>query len=120
MKLLLQPIVENAIIHAFERKKTQGILRITGTKLEDKIMLTVEDDGCGMPEVQIRELLSGSENENGGYGLKNVNERLTMRFGADYSLQIDSLIDQGTMVTIYLPLMESEEKWRLLYESYGD
>jgi two-component system sensor histidine kinase YesM len=120
MKLLLQPIVENALIHAFERKKTQGVLRITGRKLDEKIMLTVEDDGCGMPEAHIRALLSGSMRENGGYGVKNVNERLTMLFGADYSLRIESIEGQGTKVTIYLPLIESEEKWRLLHESYGD
>ena len=120
MKMILQPIVENAIIHAFEQKKTPGLLRITGKKLDGRIRLTVEDDGCGMPEEQIHALLNGSADGNGGYGIRNVNERLTMLFGPEYALKMESAVGGGTRVSIHLPLIESEEQWRLLYESHGD
>ena len=119
MKMMLQPIVENAIIHAFEQKKTPGVLRITGEKLEDRIRLTVEDDGCGMPEEKVRALLNGDSGQS-GYGIRNVNKRLTMLFGRKYALQMESAVGRGTRVTIHLPLIESEEHWRLLYESHGD
>ncbi|NOU91703.1 HAMP domain-containing protein [Paenibacillus sp. LMG 31456] len=120
MKLLLQPIVENAILHAFDKKLNRpGILRITGVIETDHIRLTVEDNGCGMAPDQIEKLLTIPKHSTGGYGIRNVNERLQMMFGPDYALHISSAPNEGTIVSLRLPLVESEQKWRLLYENHG-
>lgn len=120
-KLLLQPIVENAIIHAFDhRVGTEGVLRITGAKTEEHIVFTVGDNGRGMTAEQIAGLLVVSpQGSGGGYGIKNVNERLTMLFGEEYRLRIASKPGEGTEVTVYLPIIENEEEWVRLYESHG-
>jgi two-component system sensor histidine kinase YesM len=119
-KLLLQPIVENAIIHSFDTKRGgEGILRISGKVTDDGIVFTVEDNGKGMAERQVAALLEVSPSSSGGYGIKNVNERLTMLFGEDYRLKITSTIDKGTTVTIRLPMIHNEEEWVSLYESHS-
>jgi two-component system sensor histidine kinase YesM len=119
-KLLLQPIVENAIIHAFDANMgREGVLRITGRMATGSILFTVEDNGKGMTEQQVAALLEVSSNSSGGYGIKNVNERLTMLFGEEYRLRIASTIDKGTTVTICLPMIHNEEEWVSLYESHS-
>lgn len=119
-KLLLQPIVENAIIHSFTAKTDgEGILRITGHMAAEGIVFTVEDNGRGMTELQVAELLEVSPRSSGGYGIKNVNERLTMLFGEEYRLRISSTEGKGTIVTIYLPVIHNEEEWVSLYESHS-
>ncbi|RIE04860.1 sensor histidine kinase [Cohnella faecalis] len=119
-KLLLQPIVENAIIHSFDHKeKGEGVLRISGGLSEDGIVFVVEDNGKGMTEEQVAALLQVSPNGSGGYGIKNVNERLTMLFGEEYRLRIASKIGKGTTVTIRLPIIHNEEEWVSLYENHG-
>lgn len=119
-KLLLQPIVENAIIHSFDAKaEGEGILRITGHLATEGIVFTVEDNGKGMTEQQVAALLEVSPKSSGGYGIKNVNERLTMLFGEEYRLRIASTLGKGTVVTIYLPIIHNEEEWVRLYESHS-
>jgi len=119
-KLLLQPIVENAIIHSFDHKKRgEGLLRITGKMAGDCLTFVVQDNGKGMTEEQIASLLRVSPHGSGGYGIKNVNERLTMLFGEAYRLRIESEVGRGTRVTIRLPIIHNEEEWVSLYESHG-
>lgn len=119
-KLLLQPIVENAIIHSFDHKeKGEGALRISGSLSEEGIVFAVEDNGKGMTEEQVAALLQVSPHGSGGYGIKNVNERLTMLFGEEYRLRIASEIGKGTTVAIRLPIIRNEEEWVSLYESHG-
>lgn len=116
MKLLLQPIVENAILHAYKRP---GILRITGEFADDRIRFTVEDNGCGMEREQVEQLMAIPKESKGGYGIRNVNERLQMMFGKTFALQIESEIGVGTKVVIHIPVIASEEQWRDLYENHG-
>ncbi|MFC4601107.1 histidine kinase [Cohnella hongkongensis] len=119
-KLLLQPIVENAIIHSFDHmNKGEGLLRITGKMSDDCLTFVVQDNGKGMTEEQIASLLRVSPHGSGGYGIKNVNERLTMLFGDAYRLRIESEVGKGTSVTIRLPIIHNEEEWVRLYESHG-
>jgi len=119
-KLLLQPIVENAILHSFDTKRGgEGVLRISGAIRDEGIVFTVEDNGKGMEERQVAALLEVSPASSGGYGIKNVNERLTMLFGEEYRLRITSRIGEGTTVTIRLPMIHNEEEWVSLYESHS-
>ncbi|MNO26589.1 Sensor histidine kinase YpdA [compost metagenome] len=120
MKLLLQPLVENAILHAFSTKRAQpGTLSIRGRKLdEQRVEFVVEDDGCGMSPELASSLLE-SDTSGTGYGIRNVNERLTMMFGPEYALRIESELGHGTRVMLVIPLISDENQWRLLYENHG-
>ncbi|MEK3917771.1 sensor histidine kinase [Paenibacillus sp. FSL H7-0331] len=120
MKLLLQPIVENAILHAFnERKNEPGVLIISGRIVDHQIVMVIEDNGCGLSPDKKEHLLNGSASGKQGFGIRNVNERLRMMFGPEHELMIDSKPLVGTKVTLRLPMIESEEQWRLLYENHG-
>lgn len=117
LKLLLQPIVENAILHAFNKNlNRKGMLIITGHIHDGHICLTVEDNGKGMSEYQIEGLFKNTMHRT-GYGLWNVNERLQIVFGTTYGLEISSTMGFGTSVRMKLPLVENEEEWRQRYES---
>lgn len=118
MKLLLQPIVENAILHGF---REAGLLRVTGRFLDpNRIVLTVEDNGKGMEPEQVAGLMEIPLTGSGGYGIRNVNERLQMMFGKEYALAIDSRPGEGTRVTMRIPVITTIEQWRSLYENHGN
>ncbi|EXX89459.1 histidine kinase [Paenibacillus darwinianus] len=91
MKLLLQPLVENAIYHGLEPKLGEGTVRLTAIRDGQYLVFTVEDDGIGMED------LSRTEQ---GYGLGNVRERLELYYGPDSSLGIWSRPGEGTRITL--------------------
>jgi two-component system sensor histidine kinase YesM len=122
LKLLLQPIVENAILHAFNHPMPgrSGKLRISGVLEQDHIRFLIEDNGCGIQAEQVEQLLDIPKQSRGGYGIRNVNERLQMLFGSDYALIIDSRLGQGTTVSLRIPRIQTEQQWRVLYENHGN
>lgn len=105
-KIILQPLVENAIIHGIlEKKERQGTIRIKGI-LDDKeeIWLTVEDDGVGMDEETLSHVTDGSIRSNGSsYGVRNVNARIQMMFGEKYGITYESKVNMGTRVILHFP-----------------
>lgn len=111
LKLLLQPIVENALYHGIKnRRGGMGHIRVTGRLLEDASMrFTVEDNGVGMQVEELARLrtciAAEKPPESGGYGLYNVNRRLRLYYGAS-DLQIESVSGEGTCVTFWLPVRE--------------
>lgn len=109
-KLTLQPIVENALYHGIKEKRDRGNIRITGTREQDNIRLVVEDDGAGMEEEEVdrlrEEIQKPCKETCAGFGLANVNERIRMRFGPQYGLQIESRKGAGTVITILIPAQE--------------
>jgi two-component system sensor histidine kinase YesM len=108
-KLILQPFVENAIVHGLECTGEHSMIEITG-KLEGKsIVFAVKDNGIGMTKEQLRNVFE-EKDENvyksqriGGYAIKNVKERLSIKYGEGFNLQIDSSVGVGTTVNIMLP-----------------
>lgn len=115
LKLVLQPVVENAIYHGIKERRGAGHLRIAAFEKNGKLFLTVEDDGAGMTEerqAQIRtKLLSIRVEESEtmqktdfGYGMMNVQARIKLVFGSEYGIAIESERGVGTKVTIILPL----------------
>lgn len=96
-KLLLQPIVENAILHGLDGK---GKIVVSGYEEEKRIVFEVEDDGKGMEEDQRRKLLS--EHAGEGIGLLNVHKRIELYYGKGYGLEIKSKVNQGTKVRMVL------------------
>ncbi|MFP3121755.1 sensor histidine kinase [Ectobacillus funiculus] len=91
LKLLLQPLVENAIYHGLEPKVGEGSIHVTGRNEDGWIVFTVKDDGVGIEDMNAIEQ---------GYGLRNVRERLQLCYGNDSELNISSVVDEGTSVEI--------------------
>jgi two-component system, sensor histidine kinase YesM len=106
LKLLLQPLVENSIIHGIMKKASmKGHIFIKAFEENDSLKIIVEDDGNGMSEEQIGRLLTTSSSDE-HYGVKNINERIKLQYGPEFSLQYSSAIGKGTTVTISLPIIK--------------
>jgi len=105
VKLILQPIVENAIIHGIAPKKTRGTIIISSYIEDSTIILKVIDDGVGIHPERLKSILSShSENKKKSYGMKNVEKRIQLYFGEKYTVDCYSRLGIGTVVTLRLPL----------------
>lgn len=108
IKIVLQPIIENALIHGiFERDDSRGHIWVRGWKERQDIYLMVTDDGIGMSPDIIAENFENNTAEishtKGGYGLRNINDRLRIAYGSAYGLSCESAVGVGTTVTIHIP-----------------
>lgn len=110
IKIILQPIVENAVIHGiFEKPSKSGCLSITTRRFEDGICITISDDGVGMDEQTMRKNFTASDgiaDTSGGYGVRNTNDRIKLAYGDSYGLTCSSTIGKGTTVTVHIPAIE--------------
>lgn len=100
--LILQPIVENAIKHGLYPKKSGGCVTLSGHKTSDKLIVTIEDNGVGIPEAKLNSLLNNDE-EDKRVGLMNVHKRLQAIYGPEYGLSITSSEGIGTCVSLTFP-----------------
>lgn len=108
-RLILQPLVENAIIHGFEDMESGGVIIINGHKQSDSILIEVTDNGKGISVEKMSNILEDSNDKKGRFsniGLNNVNDRIKLHFGGDYGLTISSHEGIGTTVQMRLPLYE--------------
>jgi sensor histidine kinase YesM len=114
LRFILQPIVENAIVHGLSNKSGNGTLEISITQENDNLVITIDDDGIGMSEKKVEELTEyiNSEKTNNsleenklGIGVRNVNQRIKLTCGNEYGIVIKSSEKQGTCFTIFLPLI---------------
>lgn len=112
LRLLVQPLVENAVKHGFRhRRQRMHIIVSAGLMHDSAINITVEDDGTGMSPARLEELRRKLEDDmmnTDGIGLLNVQRRIRLRFGAAYGMTIDSTEEIGTRVTLRLPAEFSE------------
>lgn len=108
IKLILQPVVENAIYHGIKEKRGPGLVEIRIFSAAGRLHFTVRDNGAGMPPENtdvINEILQGRRvNDLHGYGLQNVNERIKLTYGSEYGLTVRSSFGQYTVVEAVLPL----------------
>ncbi|UGB32044.1 cache domain-containing sensor histidine kinase [Metabacillus sp. B2-18] len=103
-KLILQPLVENAIHYALEMMIEPCEICLLAFKEGDKLRLVVEDNGPGMDEQQLELVKKGEIKTRGnGIGLRNIDSRIKFVFGTEYGLQIDSEVNKGTKVCIVIP-----------------
>lgn len=113
LKLMLQPLVENAIYHGMEFMDGDGEILLKVWKEEGDLYFSVIDNGLGMTEEQVRNLFTGASHvdskRGSGIGVKNVNERIKLYFGEKYGLSIESEPDEGTTVKIHLPVVTYSE-----------
>jgi len=112
INLVLQPLVENALYHGIKYKGSKGKITIRGFREEDRIVIQISDDGNGMDEETLLNIMDKSKaNEGtGGVGVYNVHTRLQLYYGEDYGLHFESALGQGTTVTVTIPLHFGEEK----------
>ena len=116
MKLLLQPIVENSILHGIANSdKENGVVYLSIKLQNGNIRIVIEDNGIGMDQTTIYRLMTYNEIDiegqyTGGYGLKNVIGRLKLYYDNKAQINFDSTPGQGTTVTILIPIMQ--ELWQ--------
>ena len=103
-KLILQPLIENALYHGIKNRRGRGTITITGAEEDGMILLRVRDNGAGMSPEQLAQLQSGVyEEHHSGLGLKNVHQRIRLYCGEPYGLSFESEPGAGTTVTVRLP-----------------
>ena len=113
LKLMLQPLVENAIYHGMEFMDGDGEIDVKVFKENESLYFTITDNGLGMSEDMVEALLSKDfvpSKKGSGIGVKNVNERIKLYFGNEYGLKVESEPDEGTKITIHLPAIVYGEK----------
>lgn len=106
----LQPLVENAIIHGLEPKLGHGILEVSSTISGKDLLITIQDNGVGINPEKIRHLRDHLEESSNTLieehiGLKNVHEQIRYYFGNKYGITIDSILGEGTTVTVRIPAL---------------
>lgn len=107
LKVILQPLVENSIKHGIYSKKSWGHITINGFRRSDKLIFEVIDNGLGMKEEALKNVLSiESSTLDGGYGVKNVNNRIVLQYGDEFGLRYSSVLDEWTKVEVILPYIE--------------
>lgn len=113
-KLTLQPAIENAIFHGLEAKAKGGTITITINTTENHLLISIHDDGMGMPEDKLKEINSRlrdpmeipkDANKKGGIALMNVSKRIRLLFGEEYGIRIYSIPDLGTETRITVPII---------------
>jgi two-component system sensor histidine kinase YesM len=109
LKIILQPIVENALYHGIKNKPGKGLIKIEVIDKIDNLLVIVSDDGIGMEPEKCRQILEDSYKHTGsdgsGVGIRNVNERIKLYFGREYGVTIESEIGKGTNVYVNLPII---------------
>lgn len=114
-KLILQPFVENAVIHGMEKQEEACEITISG-HLEDRFLkFQVRDTGVGVTEEQLKKIWEPETNKAyssqriGRYAIYNVKERLRLKYGDAFQLKIESKVGKGTQVTLVIPVGKEEE-----------
>ncbi|MBQ8547073.1 MAG: sensor histidine kinase [Lachnospiraceae bacterium] len=113
-KITIQPLVENALYHGIKNKRGVGRIRITCCRTENGCKLRVVDNGIGITRERLAQVQDGILNKvltgKDIYGLYNVNERIRLNFGEAYGISIKSEYGEGTVVSVLVPYVESEEE----------
>ena len=108
-KLILQPLVENAIEHGLDvSEKEEKWLKISVCKEKDALIMAVEDNGMGMSEEQAKSIITYRSK---GYGVRNVNDRITLLYGEEYHLRVKSRQGEGCRIEIVIPVNKEEKRY---------
>ncbi|RII36601.1 sensor histidine kinase [Clostridium chromiireducens] len=109
-KLILQPLAENALYHGIRAKGKNGTIKISAHKGEGIVILSVEDDGAGMSEEQIEDILiSKDRGIEESFGLRGTFERIRIFYGNDNAYKIESKLGEGTKIVLFIEAEEKEE-----------
>ena len=118
LPLLLQPIVENAIVHGLEARDHNGTIWISIYVREAVVFVDISDNGCGIEEAALKELLAKVQDytkkrRRSNIGLYNINRRIKLNYGEQYGLEILSTYGEGTMVRVTFPVMKEEKEEKI-------
>ncbi|AZN43328.1 sensor histidine kinase [Paenibacillus albus] len=110
IKITLQPIIENALLHAFVRTGGRGCLRIRASLQDGMLCITIADNGTGMTAEQVNDLLEKADGTKHrmGFGIYNVNERLKRHYRNSYRMTIQSEPGEGTTIGLLIPLQMNQ------------
>ena len=108
-KITLQPIIENSINHGLDLLVEEGRIQVEVLQDGEDILFRVRDNGVGMSQEQVDAILEQDPEDRTGIGIRNVNDRLRIYFGAPYGLRITSELDVGTCVEIRMPKVKEGE-----------
>ncbi|MDU5947724.1 MAG: sensor histidine kinase, partial [Paenibacillus macerans] len=110
LKLILQPLVENAIHHGIEKSAEAGFIGVEARLEGEHLVFRIRDNGVGMPPETVAKLMKGAvRSESGsGVGVRNVQERIVLYYGPGYGLKFDSEPEEGTLATITIPAVKPE------------
>ena len=113
MRFILQPIVENAIIHGIIPKGQKGNIEISAVRHDTILLVTVEDDGVGMTLDKVKEMNEYIKKDSSAFidnadsiGIRNVNKRIELTSGSDYGIVIKSMPNKGSRFELWLPYIE--------------
>lgn len=113
LPLLLQPLVENAILHGLADTETDGRIVVAVSKKDDDLLLIdISDNGRGMDEAELDALEKGlqvQKTSSANIGIYNINRRIKLFYGSAYGMEIKSQPDKGTHITLTLPLLNITE-----------
>ena len=107
LPLVIQPIVENSIIHGLESKEGEGNISISAWKEDRNVVISIEDDGLGIPADKLenmRQRLNRYDEKGRHIGVANVHQRVRLKYGDQYGVRIDSRENEFTKVEIFLPV----------------
>ncbi|MCK9478561.1 MAG: histidine kinase [Firmicutes bacterium] len=112
IKIMLQPILENAVYHGIRPLKRKGIIAVKGYEEEEKIVFEIQDNGVGIDEKALTKMVSELEKdyirEKDHIGVKNVNQRIKLTFGHEYGIMLESKLGEGTLVKITIPKVQPD------------
>jgi len=109
LNLVLQPLVENAIVHGLEGKLGHGVAEVKIREADGKLTYTVEDNGLGTDPEAVRRALREPDETGNAFALTNLQKRLQCKYGKEYGITFDSTPGAGTRVTVVLPKQEETE-----------
>lgn len=107
LNLVLQPLVENAIVHGLDHKLDESVkkLQVMGEEHEEYLSFRICDNGCGMPKEIMDTILTTKTN---GYGVQNVQQRIVLYYGKEYGLRYESRESEGTIVEVRIPKVKHQ------------
>lgn len=110
LKLILQPVVENAVYHGIKEREGEGNIYLKGYRDEEEIIFIISDDGMGMSEDRIQQVLSGkTRTKKSGFGLYSLIQRISLYYDIESPVTVISEIGTGTEITIRLKVIEGDE-----------
>ncbi|TCZ79936.1 sensor histidine kinase [Paenibacillus albiflavus] len=121
MRLIVQPIVENALYHGIEQMNGKGLIQIRAFEYRQDLIIEIADNGLGMSSERFEEVFletfsEAAKHKRKGVGMRNVHERIRIRFGEPYGLMVCSSMNEGTIVRIRIPIFISD----YTYSQNGD